>query len=132
MSENKTVLIVDDEPDAVAFAEAVVSEIDGCATLSASDGASGIAKAREAKPDLILLDVQMPGQSGFEVFGELGKDALTRDIPVIMLTGIADKTGLPFSGDDMNDYYGRKPAGYIEKPAEPEQVEAEVRKALGL
>lgn len=132
MSEAKTVLIVDDEADAIAFAEAVVGEIDGCVVLTASNGADGLAKAREAKPDLILLDVQMPYLDGFQVFDELGKDPATSDIPVIMLTGIADKTGLRFSGEEMGQFYGRKPTGYLEKPAEPEQVEAMVKEALGL
>jgi len=132
MSDQKTVLIVDDEADAIAFVETALAEIGGVATLSASDGVSGLQKAKEAKPDLIILDVQMPGKSGFDVFVDLKKDASTKDTPVIMLTGVADKVGIRFSGRDMGEFMGEEPDAYIEKPVNPEELQKTVSKLLGL
>jgi CheY-like chemotaxis protein len=132
MSDEKKVLIVDDEPDAIEIVEAMLSELDPIGTLSANDGDSAIAVAKEAVPDLIILDVQMPGKSGFEVFGELKKDDLTSDIPVIMLTGIGEKTGIGFSAGNMEDYLGDAPDAYIEKPVDAVTLQKTVSKLLGL
>ena len=132
MSNEKRVLIVDDEPDAVDIVEAMLSEISGITTLSAYDGNSGLEKAKETKPDLIILDVQMPGKNGFEVFTDLKQDESLMDTPVIMLTGVKEKTGLGFSADDMKDYMGKEPEAYIEKPVDPTTLQNTVSKLLGI
>jgi len=132
MPDTKTVLIVDDEPDAIEFVEAALSELGGVATLSANDGVSGLQRAKEAKPDLIVLDVQMPGKSGFDMFVDLKKETSTKDIPVIMLTGVADKVGIRFSGRDMGEFMGEVPEAYIEKPVDPEELKKTVSRLLGL
>jgi len=132
MSDGKTVLIVDDEPDAIEIVETMLSEIAGVAVISATDGDSGLAKVRESKPDLVILDVQMPGKSGFDVFTELRQDDATKDLPVIMLTGVAEKTGLRFSADDMAEFLGKEPEAYIEKPVDPATLQATVSRVLGL
>jgi len=62
----------------------------GYATLKAADGESGLALARKELPDLILLDVMMPGLSGFEVCRALKEDPQTRDIPVVMVTALGE------------------------------------------
>ncbi len=62
----------------------------GYQTLKASDGETGLKLARKYLPDLILLDVMMPGLSGFEVCRELKKDPTTRDIPVVMVTALGE------------------------------------------
>ena len=132
MADAKTVLIVDDEQDAVEFVQAVLSEIGGIAPISANDGVSGLQKAKESTPDLIILDVQMPGKSGFDVFLDLKKEASTKNIPIIMLTGVAEKVGIRFSGKDMGDFMGEEPQVYIEKPVDPEELKSTVSKLLGL
>ena len=132
MANTKTVLIVDDEPDAVEFVEVALSELGGIATVSANDGVNGLQKAKEAKPDLIILDVQMPGKNGFDVFVDLKKEASTKDIPVIMLTGVADKVGIRFSGKDMGEFMGEEPDAYIEKPVNPDDLQKTVSKLLDL
>ena len=132
MSEVKTVLVIDDEPDAVQIVEAMLSEVEGVVVESANDGDSGLARVRESKPDMILLDVQMPGKSGFDVFVELKNDEAMADIPVVMLTGVADKTGLRFSADEMGEFLGKVPEAYIEKPVDPATLQATVSKILGL
>ena len=132
MADAKTVLIVDDEQDAVEFVQAVLSEIGGIAPISANDGVSGLQKAKESTPDLIILDVQMPGKSGFDVFVDLKKEESTKNIPIIMLTGVAEKVGIRFSGKDMGDFMGEEPQVYIEKPVDPEELKSTVSKLLGL
>jgi two-component system alkaline phosphatase synthesis response regulator PhoP len=132
MVDVKTVLIVDDEQDAVEFVEAVLSEVGDIAAISANDGMSGLEKAKEATPDLIILDVQMPEKNGFDVFADLKKDESTKSIPVIMLTGVADKVGISFSAEEMGDFMGAEPDAYIEKPVDPEQLKKTVSKVLGL
>jgi CheY-like chemotaxis protein len=130
--EKKRVLIVDDEPDAIDIVETYLSEIRGIITLSASDGDSGLEKAKETKPDLIILDVQMPGKSGFDVFRELKKDESFKDTPVIMLTGVKEKTGLGFSADDMHEYLGSEPEAYIEKPVDAVTLQKTASRLLGV
>lgn len=132
MEPSKTVLIVDDNPDAVEIASLVLSELEGVSTVSANEGNSGLTKAREIGPDLIILDVQMPGKDGFTVFAELQKDEATREIPVVMLTGVANETGLRFSADDMDELFGAEPAAYLEKPVAGEALLKTVKDVLGL
>jgi len=132
MSDVKTILIVDDEPDAIDIVESMLSEIGEFNILTANDGRTGEKKAREAKPDLIILDVQMPGKPGFYVFHDLRKDEATKDIPVVMLTGIAEKTGTRFSASDMGDHLGEEPDAYLEKPVAPEVLQKTVRQLLGV
>lgn len=132
MSTMRTILVVDDEPDAIEFVSAVLEDIGDITVLSASDGSSGFEKAKQAKPDLIILDVQMPGRSGFYVFTDIRKNESTSHIPVIMLTGVGEKIGIHFSGDDMEEFMGERPDAYVEKPVEPEQLQKTVRALIGL
>jgi len=132
MSDVRKVLIVDDEADSVAITESMLSEIEGLDVLSANDGDSGLAKAKEVDPDLMILDVQMPGKSGFDVFSELRRDDATKGIPVIMLTGVEEKTGIGFSSEEMGDFLGEKPQAYIEKPVDAEALQSTVKRLLGL
>lgn len=126
----KKVLIVDDEPDSIDFVEAVLAS-DTIEVISAPDGVAGLAKARAEKPDLVILDVQMPNKDGFEVFAELRQDEKTAGIPVVMLTGVGARTGLHFSKKDMGDFLGSEPDAYVEKPIEPEKLEQTVASLLG-
>lgn len=132
MPDEKKVLIVDDEPDAIAIAETMLSEVKGITTLSETSGEGGLAKAKETKPDLVILDIQMPGKSGFEVFAELQKDESTKGIPVIMLTGVQEKTGIGFSAKEMKNFLGKEPDAYIEKPVDAEKLQKTVSSLLGL
>jgi CheY-like chemotaxis protein len=123
------VLVVDDEPDAVEFVKIVLEEA-GYQVVSAFDGEAGIATARAESPDLVILDVQMPVKDGFATFAEMAQDAELGDIPVVMLTGISEKTGLPFSGEDMGQYFGKEPAAYVEKPVDPAILQQTVENLL--
>ena len=130
-SEKKTILVVDDEPDAVEFVTAIISDMgEDYSVISAFDGETGLQKARAESPDLIILDVMMPKKDGFNVFFDLGRYPETDNIPVIMLTGITEATGIPYSEKDMDEFLGREPEAYIEKPIVPEKIQEAIKKAL--
>ncbi len=79
------VLIIDDSPTEIHVLKTAL-EKHGFQTDSAADGAEGVAKARDRKPDLILMDVVMPGLNGFQATRKLSRDPSTSSIPVIMVT----------------------------------------------
>jgi len=114
-----TILIVDDTPLNVDLLRAVLAS-EGFRTLEACDGPQARRISRQAQPDLILLDVMMPGESGFETCAKLKSDAATADIPVIFLSALDDVknkvTGLKSGGVD-----------YVTKPVHGEEVLARVR-----
>ncbi len=79
------VLIIDDSPTEVHVMKTAL-EKNGFETAVAEDGTSGIAKARDLRPDVILMDVVMPGVNGFQATRELARSPETSDIPVIIVT----------------------------------------------
>lgn len=116
------VLIVDDHPESVAVAEARLAG-ENVTICSALDGAAGLEAARREKPDLILLDVDMPDMSGFDVCRALKADVELCMIPVLFLSGsgnLADKVqGLDLGAVD-----------YVTKPFDSFELRARVRAAL--
>lgn len=112
--ENPLVLIADDERNAVILLTRIL-ERDGFSVESARDGESALEKAQALRPDLILMDVQMPKMNGFEVTERLREDPSTARIPVIFVTAAAREPsdvahGLKLGADD----YIRKPYNYHE------------------
>ena len=87
-----TILVVDDEPVAL---RAIVAELNalGFETLIARDGVDGLRKAERGSPDLILLDILMPGWNGYETCRRLKARPATRAIPVIFLSALGRKRG---------------------------------------
>lgn len=85
------VLIVDDSPTDVHVMQKALEQ-NGFQTASAADGSEAIRKARELHPDLILMDIVMPGLNGFQATRELANDPETRAIPVIMVTSKAQES----------------------------------------
>lgn len=132
MADRKTILIVDDEADARAFVETVISEMGDFNICSASCGNNALEKAQTEKPDLIILDVMMPDKSGFQVFSELRRNEATASIAVIMLTGVSEETGMKFSGDDMGEFLGDPPAAFLDKPVDPAKLTETIKSVLGL
>ncbi|HPQ60430.1 MAG TPA: response regulator, partial [Syntrophales bacterium] len=90
---SKKILSVDDDPDITVFVKTVLEE-NGYTALLAKNGETGLAMAKVEKPSLIILDVLMPKQSGIRMYRELKNDPELRDIPVIILSGIAKRTFL--------------------------------------
>lgn len=108
-----TILIIDDEPIARDSLEALLGGEDYRLAFAA-DGREGLAAAAATAPDLILLDVMMPGMDGFEVCQRLKADAHTRAIPVIMLTALSDKNSLVRGLDSGADEFLSKPVTGLE------------------
>ena len=80
-----TILIVDDSPTEIHVLRKMLEKA-GYTVVSSSDGESGIEDARKIRPDLILMDVVMPGLNGFQATRKLSSDPVTAEIPIIMVT----------------------------------------------
>ena len=120
----QTVLVIEDEED---ITELVAFNLrrGGLEVETASDGLKGLAAAKTLLPDLIVLDLMMPGMDGVTLFKELKREAATRNIPVIMLTArgqTEDKImGLEIGADD-----------YVTKPFSPKELLLRVKNLLKL
>lgn len=108
MSEKKRILIVDDEEDLVTLLQ-VRLEANGFEVLTANNGQVGLDKAREEKPDLILLDVMMPILDGYQVCRFLKFDEDLKDIPIIILTARAQDADKKIGKDVGANAYMAKP-----------------------
>jgi twitching motility two-component system response regulator PilH len=128
----KKVLVVDDDPDVRLFSVTVLEE-NGYTPLEAANGEEGLKMIKKEKPELIILDVLMPRQSGIRLYRELKTDKSFKDIPIIILSGIAKKTFLR-SQKALTEFGGKdvpEPKVYLEKPVEPEVLAGEIKKILG-
>jgi two-component system alkaline phosphatase synthesis response regulator PhoP len=114
-----TVLIVEDDPHAVELVRLYLGR-DGHQVLAAGDGREGLRLAREAHPDLVVLDVMLPGLDGMEVCRILRRES---DVPIVMLTARVEEedrlAGLDLGADD-----------YVTKPFSPRELAARVRAVL--
>ncbi|MDC8756112.1 response regulator [Janthinobacterium fluminis] len=119
-----TVLIVDDTPANVAVL-ADYLEDQGLRVVVAQDGEEGLARAHFVKPDLILLDVMMPGMDGFETCRRLKAHEAVKDIPVIFMTALTD-TGNVVQGFSVGG------VDYVTKPIQIEEVLARINTHLSL
>jgi CheY-like chemotaxis protein len=128
----KKVLVVDDDPDVRLFSVTVLEE-NGYTPLEAEDGESGLKMIKAEKPDLVILDILMPRQSGVRLYRELKTDKTLKDVKVIILSGIAKKTFLR-SQKALTEFGGAEipePEIYLEKPVEPEELAEVIKNALG-
>ena len=119
----KNILIIDDEQDVVDLLTLNLRRAGGFNIVSAGDGLTGLDKARDQKPALIILDLMLPGMSGLDVCKILKSNRETRDIAVLMLTAKAEEIdrilGLEFGADD-----------YVVKPFSPREVILRIRAIL--
>ena len=113
------VLIVEDDPDTARLVRLYLSR-SGYKVVSASNGQDGLRLAREAKPDLIVLDLMLPGMSGVEICRTLRDESM---VPIVMLTARVDEkdrlSGLDMGADD-----------YVTKPFSPRELVARVRAVM--
>ena len=108
-----TVLVVDDNPQNLELLLAYLEDLD-CKTVSATQGAEAVDKAKQILPDLILLDVMMPKMSGFEVCKRLKNDPRTTDIPIIMVTALSELGDIERAINSGTDDFLSKPVNRLE------------------
>ena len=148
---SKKVLVVDDDDNTRRFLTVALEE-NGYEAITAEDGDEGYRKIEEEIPDLILLDVMMPKKTGFSLFKQLRRKEEYKDIPIIMLTGVAgvleeedslaegDTFESPF--DSLREGLRRgiakmreegliRPERFIDKPIDPEELIETVRGIIG-
>ena len=130
----KKILIVDDDPDNISIISLIVED-NGYASVSANNSKEGLELAKKEKPDLITLDLIMPEQSGIMMFQDLKKDPDLCDIPVVIISGASEITGVDLKnfifkqsmGDEkivetsgMGKYSA--PNAFVEKPVNPDEL----------
>ncbi|MGD8434916.1 MAG: response regulator, partial [Syntrophobacterales bacterium] len=118
----KRILIVDDEPDLLETIQ-VTLEMEGYECLVAYDGFRGLDRARTEKPDLIVLDVMLPGLNGYKICRLLKFDEQYKRIPIIMLTAEAQEKDRLIAEETGADYY-------MTKPFAPDKLIAKVAELL--
>lgn len=121
------VLLIDDDPDFVA-ATTTVLESGDYRVLTALRGDEGIRKAKDTKPDVIILDIIMPVKSGITVCDELKRDPQLSKIPVLMLTSLGQKLGE--TTVSVADAMTLEAEDYIEKPVAPAELLKRVARLL--
>src|SRR5215212_4319555 len=124
LSANADILIVDDTPANLNVLSAILGKR-GYRVRPAINGALALKAAQKAAPDLILLDVQMPGMDGYQVCRQLKGDAQTRDIPVIFISALDDVL-------DKVEAFQSGGVDYITKPFQIEEVLARVENQIAL
>lgn len=127
----KKVLVVDDDPDVRLFSITVLEE-HGYTPLEAADGEQGLYIVQKEQPDLVILDVLMPKESGVRLFRQIKTDPKLKPIPVIILSGITQKSFLR-SQKALTEFGGAEvpaPEAYLEKPIEPDDLAAAIAKIL--
>lgn len=137
----KKVLIVDDDSDMRMYYRSVLEEL-AIEFAEAENGEIGLKKLKEARPDLILLDIMMPKKSGLLVFHEIQTNPECKDIPVIIISGVSKATGFDMKYYLFSEIYKTKkekmtgkewsaPVNYLEKPVKPKDLLEAVVKVLG-
>ncbi len=113
----KRVLLIEDEPNIIEAISFILSR-DGFTVHTHQDGQSAMDKVRSTPPDMVILDVMLPGRSGFDILRDLRSDMATKSIPVLMLTArgqskdreLAERLGAdkfmakPFSNSEVREY----------------------------
>ncbi|GGG93620.1 response regulator [Silvibacterium dinghuense] len=121
---SRRILIIDDDDDIREVAGLTLEMIGGWTVLTANSGSNGIERARQEKPDAILLDVMMPGMDGPTTFQEMQKIPEIAQIPVILLTA-------KVQGADQKRFASLGVAAILLKPFDPMTLVQQISDALG-
>ncbi|MDR3616102.1 MAG: response regulator [Candidatus Obscuribacterales bacterium] len=117
------VLLIDDDPDIRKITALAMKRVAKWEVEVAASGPEGLSVVREVDPDVILLDVMMPGMDGPTVLKELKRSALTAHIPVIFLTAKIQR-------DEVDQYMSMGVVGVLKKPFNPLLLPAQIRQLL--
>jgi DNA-binding response OmpR family regulator len=122
MNKPTRILVADDDPSILRLLQ-LNFELEGFEVLTASDGEEALAKALSSSPDIVVLDVMMPGLDGWEVCRRLKEDETMRDVPVILLTAL---------GQEAERRHGLEigAAEYLQKPFDPDRLVSVVKSTL--
>ena len=115
---NKKILIIDDEADVRTYLATLLKK-NGYDTVIADNGQTGLEMARQERPDLVLLDLMMPNQSGTDFYRNMIKEDDLAETPVIVVSGLAGR-----------HLAVKKPAAVFDKPIDPDKFMVAVNKAL--
>lgn len=119
----ETVLIIEDNPDNMCLINDLLV-LHGYHTIQATTGQQGLDIAHAAKPDFVILDVQLPDINGYEVIKQLRQDSKTAQLKVVAMTSLA-------MAGDREKLLNAGCNGYIEKPINPATVIAQIKAAIG-
>jgi len=122
---NYTILVVDDEPDSLTFIGAVLRD-SGATVVEARNGDEALELARSERPDMVTLDISMPGKDGAEAFEEMRSDPALKSIPVCIVSGRPELRRLIYQRTVP------PPDGYVDKPVDEQRLLLNVRKILSL
>ncbi|MCD6225240.1 MAG: response regulator [Deltaproteobacteria bacterium] len=129
MNAKKRILVVDDEPDFASLVQKNL-EKEGFEVDVAYDGVEGLEKVKSNPPDAIVLDVMMPEKDGYEMCAELKNDEQYENIPILMLTAVADRvTSTRYS---HHDGMSMQADDYLPKPASAEDITDSLKSLLDL
>ena len=119
---NKKILVIEDDPSSLRLTQYTLKQ-QGYEVITAPNGLEGLRKAQSEEPDLVILDIMLPGIDGFEICHHLRAEAQTTQLPILMLSAKAQEVdkdiGLKVGADD-----------YITKPALPSEIVSAVESLL--
>ncbi|MBI2831441.1 MAG: response regulator [Chloroflexi bacterium] len=127
MAKPVKILVIDDDRVLVDATKTVL-ESRNYQVVAAYDGDEGLKKAKEEKPDLIILDIIMPTKDGFKVCEQIKGNPEIADIPVLIMTSFASQKGT--SNIPVSAGFGLEAEGYIDKPVSPADLLSRVEKML--
>lgn len=127
----KRVLIVDDDPDIRLFSSTVLEE-NGYIPIEATNGEEGMKIIKKEMPDLLILDMLMPRQSGIRLYRQMKTDKSLKHIPVIVLSGIAEKSFQRSQKvlTEFGDAPVPEPEAYLEKPVEADVLADTIKSVI--
>ena len=122
----KTILVVEDEEDVIDYL-ATFFEDNGYNVITANNSSTGFQKAKDNQPDLISLDISMPGESGVRLYSNLCESELTTNIPVVVVTGFSSEFKNFFDKLEISE----TPSGFFEKPIDRDALLTKIKETIG-
>jgi CheY-like chemotaxis protein len=126
---DKRVVIVDDEQDNVDFMVELL-ESEGLTARGYTDSEQALEAMRQERPDVAVLDVQMPGLNGFQMLTAIREDPGLASVPVVLLSAIGAVTGEEYTPERIASKYGVRPDAFLTKPIDPAVVTPAIRELL--